>query len=188
MRAANEAEFADVPRWALWLVAVVCLGPLTLMWLLGILYLVLWVAILAPQLVQPEPLGVEPSEVIREIAWPIAQVIGGFIGLVGLVRVLTLSRRERPKSHRVFTIGMVVIGFLAVLSFHPPFVEGGLLPDVEEIISVAGIVFLVLPFTGAAWLLAKSWRFLLAGHDRRHVESRRSKIRQERRDDWRLDA
>ena len=57
---------------------------------------------------------------------------------------------------------MVVIGLLTALFFHQPFVEGGM-PDVSEIVSVAGLVYLVLPFTGAAWLLATSRRFLLAG-------------------------
>jgi hypothetical protein len=187
MRTDSKADVDDVPRWALWLVAVVCFGPLTLMWLLGVLYVVLWVAILVPQLAQPEPLPVELSELVRELAWSIAQVIGGCIGLVGLVRLLTLSRRERPKSHRIFTIGMVVIGLLTALSFHQPFVEGEML-DVSEIISVGGFVYLVLPFTGAAWLLAKSRQFLLAASFRPDVESRRSTIRRERRDDWRLDA
>ena len=186
MRVASESDRREVPCWALWLVAVVCFGPLTLMWLLGVLYVVLWAVILAPQLAQPELLGVELSELVRELAWSIAQVIGGFIGLVGLVRVLTLPRRERPRSHRIFTIGMVVIGLLTAVSFHQPFVEGGM-PDVSEIVSVAGVVYLVLPFAGAAWLLAKSRRFLLAGSVSTDVESR-PRIRRERRDDWRLDA
>jgi hypothetical protein len=37
------------------------------------------------------------------------------------------------------------------------------------------------------WLLAKSWRFLLARSVRPDVE-RRSRLRREHRDDWRLDA
>ena len=187
MSVASESDRRDVPRWVLWLVTAVCFGPLTLMWLLGVLYVVLWVAVLGPQLAQPEPLAVDVSELIRELVWPIAQVIGGWIGLIGLVRVLTLSRRERPKSHRIFTIGMVVIGLLTSLSFHQPFVEGGM-PDVSEIISVAGLVYLVLPFTGAAWLLAKSWRFLAAASVPPDAQSRGSTISRERRDDWRLDA
>jgi hypothetical protein len=187
MRSASKSEIDDVPRYALWLVALVCFAPLTFMWLLGLLYVLLWVAIVAVQLTQPERLGVELSELIWELASPIAQVIAGFIGLVGLVRVLTLSRRERPKSHRIFTIGMVVVGLLTALFFHQPFGERGM-PDVQEIVSVAGLVFLVLPFTGAAWLLAKSWRLLLAGPVRTDVEIRRPRIKRERRDDWRLDA
>jgi hypothetical protein len=186
MRTDSKADVDDVPRWALWLVALVCFGPLTFMWLLGVLYLLLWVAILVPQLAQPESLGVELSELLRELVWPIAEVIGGFIGLVGVVRVLTPSRRERAKSHRIFTIGMVVIGLLTALFFHQPFVEGGM-PDVSEIVSVAGVAYLVLPFTGAVWLLARSWQFLLAASVRTDVESR-PRVRRERRDDWRLDA
>ena len=187
MRTDSESDRRDAPRWALWLVAVVCFGPLTLMWLLGVLYVALWAAILAPQLAQPELLPVDLSELAGELVWSIAQVIGGSVGLVGLVRVLTLSRRERPKSHRIFTIGMVVIGLLTALFFEQPFVEGGM-PDVSEIVSFAGLAYLVLPFIGAAWLLAKSWRFLLASSVWPDVESRGSTIKRERRDDWRLDA
>lgn len=186
MRVDTESDRREMPRWALWLVAVVCFGPLTLMWLLGVVYVVVWVAILAPQLAQPEPFAVDVSELLRDLVWSFAQVIGGCIGLVGLVRVLTLSRRARPKHHRVFTIGMVVIGLLAALSFHQPFTEGGML-DISAIISIWGLVYLVLPFTGAAWLLAKSRRFLLAATVRTDAE-RRPRVRRERRDDWRLDA
>jgi cell division protein FtsW (lipid II flippase) len=92
---------------------------------------------------------------VWDVAGPLCLVIGGFIGLVGLVRVLTLSRRERPKSHRFFTIGMVAVGLVTLLVFHQP--------DLSDLISLAGVVFLVLPFTGAARLLRKSWKFLVAG-------------------------
>jgi len=183
MRSANETDLDDVPRWALWLVAVVCFGPLTFMWLLGVLYVAFLAAILAAH---PECLPVELSEFIWDLVRPIAQVIGGLIGLVGLVRVLTLSRRERPKSHRIFTIGMVVIGLLTALFFQQPFDEGGM-PDVSELVSVVGLAYLVLPFAGAAWLLTKSRPFLLAASVRTGVESR-PRVKRERRDDWRLDA
>jgi hypothetical protein len=82
---------------------------------------------------------------------------------------------------------MVGVGLVTLLTFNQPFAEGGI-SDLSEVISAGGLVYLVLPFTGAAWLLAKSWRFLIAGSHRQDVESRRSRIRGERRDDWRLDA
>src|SRR6185503_2615473 len=181
MRVDDESDRRDVPRWALWLVAVVCFVPLTLMWLLGLLYVLLWIGMM------PERLTHDPSATIWDVAWPVGWwVLGGFIGLVGLVRVLTLSRREPPKSHRLFTIGMVAVGLVTLLSFHWPLV-GAEFSDFVYLISVGGLTYTVLPFAGAAWLLAKSWRFLLAGSVRPDVESR-SRLRREHRDDWRLDA
>ena len=187
MRVDSESDRRDVPRWALWLVAVVCFGPLALTWLLGVLLVPFWIGMLSVLLTEPERFAHDPSATIWVAALPIGLVIGGFIGLVGVVRVLTLPRRERPKSHRLFTIGMVGVGLVTLLTFNQPFAEGGI-SDLSEVISAGGLVYLVLPFTGAAWLLAKSWRFLLAGSHRQDVESRRSRIRGERRDDWRLDA
>lgn len=100
MRTIRPAEAADGVHCTLWLVAVVCFGPLT----------------------------------------------------------LALSRRERPKSHRYFTIAMVAVGLLGLVSFNLYGGGVGELPD----LSVGFFVYVVLPFAGAAWLLAKSWRFLLA--------------------------
>ena len=182
MRVDSESDRPDVPRWALWLVAVVCFVPLTLMWLLGLLYVLLWIGMM------PERLTHDPSATIWDVAWPVGWwVLGGFIGLVGLVRVLTLSRREPPKSHRLFTIGMVAVGLLTLLSFHWPLV-GAEFSDFVYLISVGGLTYTVLPFAGAAWLLAKSWRYLLAAPVGADVAMRGSKIRRERSDDWRLDA
>lgn len=189
MRPDSKADVDDVPRWALWLVAVVCFGPLTLMWLLGLLYVWFWVAMIAVRLAEPERFAQDPSVAIWDVAWPVGWwVTGGLIGLVGLVRVLTLSRRERPKSHRVFTIGMVTVGLTTLLIFDLPMIADPT-PAFSDALSLVGpVVYAVLPFTGAAWLLAKSWTFLLAASVRPGVESRGSTIRRERRDDWRLDA
>lgn len=187
MRIASESDRRDIPRWALWLVAVVCFGPLTLTWLLGVLLLPFWVGMLGVLRAEPERFADDPSATPWVAALPIGLVIGGFIGLIGLVRVLTLSRRERPQSHRLFTIGMFAVGLITLLTFNQPFVAGGI-SDLSDVISVAGFVYLLLPLTGAAWLLAKSWQFLLAASVRPHVESRGSTIRRNRGDDWRLDA
>jgi hypothetical protein len=121
------------------------------------------------------------------VVWPIALVIGGLIGLIGIVRVLTLSRGERPKSHRLFTIGMVAVGLVTLLSFDWPLV-GPEFSDFAYLVSVGGLIYTVLPFAGAAWLLATSWRSLLAGPVRTDGDIHRPGIRRERRDDWRLDA
>jgi hypothetical protein len=187
MRVASESDPRDVPRWALWLVAVVCFGPLTLTWLLGVLVTPIWIGMLAALLAEPELFAHDPSATPWVVALPIVLVVGGLIGLIGIIRVLTLSRRERPKSHRLFTIGMVAVGLVTLLTFHWP-LFGAEFSDFAYLISVGGLTYTVLPFAGTAWLLAKSWRFLLARSVRPDVESRRSGFRRERHDDWRLDA
>ena len=186
MRIVSESDRREMPRWALWLVAVVCFGPLTLTWLLGVLLLPFWIGMLRVLILEPEHFAHDPSANVWVVALPIGLVIGGLIGLVGLVRVLTVSRRERPKSHRLFTIGMVAVGLVTMLVFNQPFVGG--ISELSGVVSSGSLVYLVLPFTGAAWLLAKSWQFLLAASVRPDVASRGSTIRRERRDDWRLDA
>ena len=182
MRVDTESDRREMPRWALWLVAVVCFGPLTLLWLLGVLITPIWIGMLTALLAEPERFGSDPSAGVWVVAFPIGLVIGGLIGLIGLGRVLTLSRRERPKSHRLFTIGMVAVGFVTVLAFNRPGMS-----ELSDLVSVAGLVNLVLPLAGAAWLLAESRRVLFADPGSANVE-RRMRLRRERRDDWRLDA
>ena len=178
----KESDRREIPCWALWLVAVVCFGPLTLIWLLGVLLMPIWIALLTALLVKPEGFAQDPDASLWVVVLPIGLVIGGLIGLIGIIRVLTLSRRERPKSHRLFTIGMVAVGVVTVLAFNQPEMS-----ELSDLISVAGLVTLLLPFAGAAWLLAISRRFLFADAGRANVE-RRMRLRRERRDDWRLDA
>jgi len=162
MRTDSESAVPDGPRWSLWLVAVVCFGPLAVVLLLGVLVLPFWVGMLVAQVTEPERFAHDLSGSIWHFVWPIGLVIAGLIGITGLVRVLTLSRRERPKSHRVFTIGMVAVGLAALMIFDLP-IAIGVLSDFSEGIPVAGIaIYMLLPFAGAAWLLFKSWRFLLA--------------------------
>jgi hypothetical protein len=187
MRVETEFHRRETPRWALWLVTVVCFGPVTLIWLLGVLLTPIWIAMLAALIAEPERFAHDASATSWIVALPIALVIGGLIGLIGIVRVLTLSRHERPKSHRLFTIGMVAVGLVTLLSFDWPLV-GPEFSDFADLVSVGGLIYTLLPFAGAAWLLAKSWRLLLAGSARQGVESGSSRLRRERRDDWRLDA
>jgi hypothetical protein len=186
MRVDTESDRREMPSWALWLVAVVCFGPLTLTWLLGVLIMPIWIAMLTELLAEPERFAHDPDANFWNVGLPIGLVIGGLIGLIGIVRVLTLSRRERPKSHRLFTIGMVAVGLVTSLTLTQPFVEEGTF-DFSAVVSVSGLVYVVLPFIGAAWLLATSWRFLLADTRLTQVE-RRSRRKREPRDDWRLDA
>ena len=187
MRVSNESDRRAAAPWSLWLVSVVCFGPLALLWFLGVVMLPLWVAMLAVQLAEPERFAHDSAPIWAGVS-PIAYVCAGFIGLVGLVRVLTLPRRERPKSHRYFTIAMVAVGLAAVLIFEFPWFTGDPVDFIEPANLAAFLVYFALPVTGTVWLLAKSWRFLLAAPGRAHVAMARSRITHERRDDWRLDA
>lgn len=165
MQTASEAV-PDVPRWWLWLVAMVCFGPLAGVLFLGVLILPMWIGMLVALLAEPERFAHDPSVTIWVFVWPIGLVISGLCGLVGLVRVLSLPRPERPKSHRVFTIAMVAVGITALLIFDLP-IAVGLLTDFSEGVPVGAIaVYIVLPFAGAAWLLSKSWKFLIADSGR----------------------
>ena len=98
-----------------------------------------------------------------DTVWPIGLVVSGLIGLVGLLRVLTISRHEPPNSTQVVTIGMLAVGLAGLAIFDLDLI-GGVISDFSEGIPVAGIaVYIVLPVSGAVWLLFKSWRFLVAG-------------------------
>jgi hypothetical protein len=159
MRKIKGSEDNDVSRWPLGLVAVVCFGPLTLVLLLGVLALPLWFGMLVAFLAEPAR---HAHESIWTVVWPIAYVISGLIGLAGLIRVLALPRRERPKSHRILTIGMVGVGLIALAIFDLSIVIGTVSDFPEDMPVAALLVYVVLPFTGAVWLLCKLWRVLLA--------------------------
>lgn len=161
---ADESERHHSPRWILWLVAVVCFGPLTTIWLLGALLSPFWVATLALQVAEPQRFAHEPSSTMWDTLWPIICVVTGGVGLVGLLRVLTLSHRERPPSHRWFTLGMVAVGFAALLIFDLPMLDLTIadLVDADAEALVALLVYCVLPLVGGAWLIARSAPFLFA--------------------------
>jgi hypothetical protein len=165
MRSATRCDRHDVPRWSLWLVALICFAPLAALWLLGVLYSLFWVSVFSVQLAVPERFPDDLSVPIWSFIAPIAYVLGGFIGLVGLVRVLSLPRREPPKSHRFFTLGMVAVGLGAVALFNLPLLFDAITGFENGVPVVPMAVYLVLPFTGAAWMLCKSRKFLFA--DRR---------------------
>ena len=79
MRVDTESECRDMPLWALWLVAVVCFGPLTLMWLLGVLITPIWIAMLTALLAEPDRFAHDQDASIWVVALPIGLVIGGLI-------------------------------------------------------------------------------------------------------------
>ena len=181
MRTCDESELRTAPRWSLWLVALICFGPLTALWLLGLLLVPLWILLIAVQLAQPEHFAHEWPETIWYTALPVAYVIAGSIGLVGLVRVLTLPH-ERPKRHRYITIGMVAVGLIGLLAFELPLFTGDPSDWTDGRTVAEALLLWVLPMTGLAWLLAHSWRYLLAGLVRPNVATRRSGPRCERLD------
>jgi hypothetical protein len=140
-------------------VACICFGPSVAMLLLGVLILPVWISMLAVGLANPEhPLDSVGTPIWLAV-WPICYVAAGVVGLGGLIRVLTLSRRERPRRHRAATIGAVTVGLAGLAIFD--WASFGRPWDLSEGMPFA--LFVVLPFGGAAWLLAKSWKFLFAG-------------------------
>lgn len=160
MRTFQRAVVVDeVPIWSLWVVAVVCFAPVTALWFLGVLMAPMWMTMIVALLVFPERFPVDGAEALWGCLAGLTCVGAGAVGLVGLLRVLTLSRRERPKRHRLFTIGMVAVGFAGLVGFNYPI---GLddLSDGGDLLAL--VVLVVLPLSGAAWLLVKSWRVLLA--------------------------
>lgn len=161
MRFVNETEASPKPGSSLWLVAIVCFGPLTLVLLLGVLALPLWFSMLAELLIRPEDFA-HPGASGRNVAIPIAYVVSGLVGLAGLVRVLTLPRDARPRSHRIFTIGTIVIGLAALLIFDLDRIVRTIAEFPEGIFETGTLVYVVLPLTGTIWLLAKTWPQVIA--------------------------
>jgi hypothetical protein len=159
----------DAPLWSLWVIALVCFAPVTALWLLGVLVAPFWVSMIAALLTTPERFPVDSAEALWGSVAALTYVVAGFVGLLGLLRVLTLPRRERPKRHRFFTIGMVAVGLAALLGFSYPIGLGDL-SDGRGLVAL--VVIVLLPFIGAAWLLVKSWRFLLAGPVHSDTEGR----------------
>jgi hypothetical protein len=162
MRFVNDAEESPKSSSTLWLVAAVCFGPLTLVLLLGVLMLPLWFAMLTDLLMQPEHYAHDPGATVQNVARPIAYVLCGLVGLTGLVRVLTLSRGTRPRSHRYFTIGMIATGLAALLVFDVGRIVRAIAEFPDGILDAATLVYVVLPLTGAVCLLAMTWRQLIA--------------------------
>ena len=177
MRTPQEPVVPNASRWSLWLVALICFGPFTPIWVLGVLVAPFWVGVIVLELTEPEVL---PGDMLWDAAFPVGLVIGGFVGLIGLVRVLTLPRQP-PKSHRVFTLGMVAVGLMTLL------LSLGI-PNFSDLLSIGGLIYFVFPYAGAAYVLLKSRPFLFAGAVCSDVSMRGSRIRREHRDDWRLDA
>jgi hypothetical protein len=160
----------EAPRWLLWLVALTSFGPVMVLWLLGVLYSLFWAGWLFVALTDPERLpDAFLSDGAWDFVWPMGLVVAGFLGLVGLLRVLTLSHRERPSSPRVFTMGMVAVGLTGLAIFDVPLLLEAISGFPDGIPAAPIVLYLVLPFAGAAWVLCKSKKFLLA--DRRRDRS-----------------
>jgi hypothetical protein len=113
-------------------------------------------------LLYPERFAHDPDATVAHVVVPMAYVVAGVVGMVGLVRVLTLPRRQRPRSHRWFTIAMVAVGLAALAIFNVDRLVRVFADPRDTFLSAGFVVYVALPFIGSAWLLAKSWEFLLA--------------------------
>ncbi len=98
--------------------ALVCFAPLAFTLFFGVLIFPIWTGMLfaySVGLVNPEPEGLGmPWTVI----WPMALVICGVIGLLGLARVLGILLSGNPNPRwPVLTMVLVALGALAVIVF-----------------------------------------------------------------------
>jgi hypothetical protein len=89
----------------LWIEAVVCFGPLTLIELLGTLIFPFWTAMLGAALIGAAPWVDGAGASMWLVVAPMTFVVGGLVGLAGLFRVLlALTQSEHPLLYRARAI------------------------------------------------------------------------------------
>jgi hypothetical protein len=139
-----------MPRWYIKTLLVaeiaICFGPASLILCLGVLALPLWLSMLSAYLdgtvVPPEAGERYPWDLI----WPIAVVSLGIVGLIGLMRVVTIVLRNKPHANgRVFTVACVLSGIASLALFN--FTLGGIDPS-EALLG--SLIYTILPAIGAA--------------------------------------
>ena len=153
MRSTSDPGARSVSSRALCVVAVVCFAPLVLVLVLGLVAVPVWVGMIAMHLAEPERFSPEVSGTIWDGVWPLALVLSGLLGVVGLFRALALPRREASALSRRATLAMIVVGLAALAAFDLVVIVPGILSEPAEELPIAGLaVYVVLPFVGAAWL------------------------------------
>ena len=130
----------------LWIEAVICFGPLSFVLLLGVIFVPLWLAMLAATLSGAAP-WIDGAGVSGwRIVWPVLFVLGGVTGLIGVIRMLVaLSAREYPPRPSKPTAVMAFIGVVTLVAFNS---YGGLPGNL-----IALLVYWILPAFGALHLL-----------------------------------
>jgi hypothetical protein len=165
MGLASSSHHDDRPRWSLYLVALVCFGPLALIVLLGLLVAVpTWIGNIAEEIPEPERFSNPTSGTIWDDIWPILLVVSGLLGLIGLFRLFALVHHGATSASRKLTLALIVVGLTALLAFDLLIFPGTLSSEALENWPITGLaIYLVLPFLGAAWLLLSTWKWLSPG-------------------------
>ena len=138
--------------------AILCFGPIAVSLIpFGILLLPIWVVALVDR-VFGMPVGANygPDETVWTFVFPIACLLLGIAGLVGLFRVISdLRDPDAPVRGRRLTQVLVACGLLSILIFNG--VEGGINPFEA---TTAAIVYWILPLAGAIYFLYVARRLL----------------------------
>jgi hypothetical protein len=131
----------------LWIEALICFGPLAFVVLLGTLIFPFWIMTLAAAITGAGPWVDGAGRTMWDFVRSMSFVTAGIIGLIGLVRVLlVLSRNEHPPRRSKATVVMVLVGLLALVSFHLYRGHVGRNP-------MSFLVYFLLPGIGSAHLL-----------------------------------
>src|SRR5262245_33830077 len=119
-----ESRLERRRRWPLYVVAIVCFGPLIPELLLGLIFLPSWLAMAVVELLNLANPSDEPPETLWGELWLTGVVVSGWVGFAGLFRVLTLDR-ETSTSSRKCIRGMVLVGLAGLCALDWPFFMPG---------------------------------------------------------------
>lgn len=130
-----------------WIEAVICFGPLAFVVLLGAFIFPFWIMTLVAAMIGTGPWVDGAGRTMWDFVRSMSFVSAGIVGLIGLVRVLlVLSRNDHPPRRSTATVAMVLIGLLALVSFH--FYRGHVGRNLTSF-----LVYFLLPGVGSVHLL-----------------------------------
>ena len=146
------------------LIAIFCFGPIAvtlLPW--GVLLLPIWIVGLVNDLSgNPMGVGYGPEETIWVSIYPIACLLLGIAGLVGLFRVLSIANApDSPVRGRRLTQVLVTCGVVSVVIFNGG--GGGIISPFEA--AVPAMIYWVLPLVGTVYFLFVARRRLFGFAD-----------------------
>jgi hypothetical protein len=136
-------------------VAVVCFGPLALALTIGLWLVPIWVSRIERYLNGPERLSRGALQALWESVWPIGMEVVGFLGLIGLFRLLALLHHDASVASKRVTLAMIIVALTALLAYD-------LSVSVESWLIGDWAFYVMLPFIGAVWLLFATRKVLLA--------------------------
>ena len=145
---------------------LICLGPVTLIWLFGVIFLPNWMLMLGTDVSGPDPLS--NPELWLGIR-PILLVLGGFAGLCGLAMVLTrvLGRTAPQGPVPLLAKLLVAAGVGAIVDMYfVPMVVTIVVDGLDPFLLLPMLFYLVLP-------LLCGWHLLSLARDRGDIESSR---------------